>query len=1090
MRLAAVVAAVSLIAPFGAIAAAAEQTATTKVGTILDGGVGDTGPATDALVAASAIDQDPLGNLVFYDRRSRQVRRVDALTGQVSALWGSGADSTTWPKDPVSAASAPLPYVDRIWTTTSGEVYLRAGRDLAMGDVYRIGTDGMLRPAFRNSFNQFGQYTFPAGTYYRAVFVRRDGSLLVSKSEQLSDGTGKATLLAMPPGDPASTSPTALLDGGAIDVDEAADGTLFVVNGNPRRVLRVTPSGSEVVLGPGVLSDGAFGVSAAGTLLFFTERVGNSEIALRVEEPGGSIRTVGRTADTAAGDDICPYPSTTGAGQGVLFACGGPVRELAYDGAPDTRGTKRYGRNEGGGPVSSPDGTPAARAFLTSVGIPTVDPRDGSIVMGADYTYRLAGIEGLTRLERILGGGTPGDHLGDGGPARDAEAYGGQPVFAADGSFVTLAWSRVGGQQQWRIREVDPSGVVRTLAGGGTRTGNLDGVDAREASLEYGSLALSADGRTVYFAQDSVFEGTRVFAVPRAGGPIRRIAGGAGTYEIGQGAQARDVSLPRVTWLQADPSGALYLSSGSGLLRIGPDGVVAAEPMVGGYQHLVGPDGSIYAASGSVIWKRRPDGSFVVVSGRVRPAPSAAGDLPVAPAGLGLLPDGRLLVGDIYNRPTNALRALTTVDRDWTGPAPTLTATPEQAGQFGSVTVRVDVPAGPAPWTIKLRGAREGMPGHPEDGTSLLDFGLPAEGGSQEIALTRLSYGCVNTSSCAQIPAGAEVNLALFALSGNGEQAPPPVRSTVVTPDSLIPTVIEPISPPVLTYDKPVELSARLVQGADGAPVAGEKLTLQRRHPYYSEWTTVGTPTTGPDGVAKVTEAPKSNATYRWTFAGSDTHRFTGPAELAVSVKPTISATGKTLVKAGSPIVFTATVPVPSAVYLEERVGGIWKQLQMASSDPDGNGGTKYVATLATKSSARREFRLVTQADDQYAQGTSATFVVDVYSAAISTIHGNAKGDDAKNLNDEYLTLKNTGTVALNLKGWVLATKSTKRSFTLPSFTLAPGASVTVRAGKGTNSKKVLYLKSTKPIWSNTEDTGAVYDPQGVAAATHSYPRK
>jgi hypothetical protein len=88
----------------------------------------------------------------------------------------------------------------------------------------------------------------------------------------------------------------------------------------------------------------------------------------------------------------------------------------------------------------------------------------------------------------------------------------------------------------------------------------------------------------------------------------------------------------------------------------------------------------------------------------------------------------------------------------------------------------------------------------------------------------------------------------------------------------------------------------------------------------------------------------------------------------------------------------------------------------------------------------------------------------------------NATGDDATNLNGEYLTLKNTGTVAINLSGWRVYADAAQ-VFPLPAYHLAAGATVYVHTGSGTTRAEHVYLGRTSPIWDNTgRDLAIVYD--------------
>ena len=82
--------------------------------------------------------------------------------------------------------------------------------------------------------------------------------------------------------------------------------------------------------------------------------------------------------------------------------------------------------------------------------------------------------------------------------------------------------------------------------------------------------------------------------------------------------------------------------------------------------------------------------------------------------------------------------------------------------------------------------------------------------------------------------------------------------------------------------------------------------------------------------------------------------------------------------------------------------------------------------------------------------------------------------------NQEYIQVRNTGTKALNLTGYRIVDAGPK-SFAFPkNFTLAKGATVTIRAGKGTNSKTTLYWQNKGYVWNNTGDVARLMSPKGA----------
>jgi competence protein ComEC len=105
----------------------------------------------------------------------------------------------------------------------------------------------------------------------------------------------------------------------------------------------------------------------------------------------------------------------------------------------------------------------------------------------------------------------------------------------------------------------------------------------------------------------------------------------------------------------------------------------------------------------------------------------------------------------------------------------------------------------------------------------------------------------------------------------------------------------------------------------------------------------------------------------------------------------------------------------------------------------------------------------------------------------LTEVHADAAGDDADNLNDEYLVLKNTGSEPLKLGGWQLSDEADHR-YTIPTgTTLNPGGQITVHSGDGTNTNADLYWNSSQPIWNNGDDTVIVVDTEGTTILRETY---
>lgn len=197
---------------------------------------------------------------------------------------------------------------------------------------------------------------------------------------------------------------------------------------------------------------------------------------------------------------------------------------------------------------------------------------------------------------------------GDGGPATSALLR--FPLDVALGSDGSLYIADSGNNC---IRRVDPSGVIRTLAGRGTL--NAEGIPANQASLLGPSrVRVSPDG-SLYLVEAAR---NRVRKID-PDGLIWTVAGTGLSGFSGDGGPATQARLQEPQGLAIDPSGNLYISDlfNFRIRRVGLDGIITT--VVGG-------------SSSSQF--------FEGIAGR---------DLKVGPAALAALPDGSVAFVEIIN---------------------------------------------------------------------------------------------------------------------------------------------------------------------------------------------------------------------------------------------------------------------------------------------------------------------------------------------------------------------------------------------------------------------------------------------------------
>jgi hypothetical protein len=107
-----------------------------------------------------------------------------------------------------------------------------------------------------------------------------------------------------------------------------------------------------------------------------------------------------------------------------------------------------------------------------------------------------------------------------------------------------------------------------------------------------------------------------------------------------------------------------------------------------------------------------------------------------------------------------------------------------------------------------------------------------------------------------------------------------------------------------------------------------------------------------------------------------------------------------------------------------------------------------------------------------------------------------AAGADEKNLNGEWIRIRNLDTVnEVHLGGWWVRDSALRR-YTFPDWaTLPPGESLTVYVGKGTDTWTEFFWGQRSPVFENPNggeramgDGAYLFDPQGDLRASMTYP--
>jgi hypothetical protein len=97
---------------------------------------------------------------------------------------------------------------------------------------------------------------------------------------------------------------------------------------------------------------------------------------------------------------------------------------------------------------------------------------------------------------------------------------------------------------------------------------------------------------------------------------------------------------------------------------------------------------------------------------------------------------------------------------------------------------------------------------------------------------------------------------------------------------------------------------------------------------------------------------------------------------------------------------------------------------------------------------------------------------------AITAANFVAPSPEKEHLDEEWVEITNLGTSDINLAGWTLS-DAQNHTYTFPDFSLAAGAKVVVRTGKGDDDIENLFWNRSNSIWNNSGDLAVLKDPEG-----------
>ena len=323
-----------------------------------------------------------------------------------------------------------------------------------------------------------------------------------------------------------------------------------------------------------------------------------------------------------------------------------------------------------GVPGFGEEGLPGAQTHCNAVEAGIWADPDGTVFWG-DCSGRIRRYAGATGIVTTVLGGTS---VHDGEPATNGFLTGpGGLTLGPDGTlYIADVWGQ-------RIRAIDPTGIIHTVAGNGARAYGGDNGPATEAYLgNPHDVAVDSQGRVL-------IADTRNGRIRRveADGTLRCIAGttlpwdgGEGRWDKGDGGPANAASFMHIEAVAVAPNDDIYVGDGVGRIRRidATTGLITTVAGVGtaGYRGDGGPAtqaqigaptairfdtaGNLYFTDRAYHVVRRVDSQGIITTlvgtGEAGFAPDGtpAQIAPIRqPYGLTLAPDGTLYFSDSAN---------------------------------------------------------------------------------------------------------------------------------------------------------------------------------------------------------------------------------------------------------------------------------------------------------------------------------------------------------------------------------------------------------------------------------------------------------
>jgi sugar lactone lactonase YvrE len=230
----------------------------------------------------------------------------------------------------------------------------------------------------------------------------------------------------------------------------------------------------------------------------------------------------------------------------------------------------------------------------------------GNLYIADYFNYRIRKVDSKGNMTTVAGNGSPG-FSGDGGQAVAASI---SPVGVA---FDVAGNMYIGDSGNSRVRKVNTSGIINTIAGNGNCTFDGDGPALQHSICFAYSLALDSSGN-VYVADAN----SRVRMVDPQG-TLTTVAGNGTTFDSGNGGPATQQPVYNPYSVTTDPVGNVYAKDCYAIRKIDLQGNIS--PLTGNeppcqnplsYGLAVDGSGNTYYTTTTAVFKQNSQGTTAI----------------------------------------------------------------------------------------------------------------------------------------------------------------------------------------------------------------------------------------------------------------------------------------------------------------------------------------------------------------------------------------------------------------------------------------------------------------------------------------------